>query len=672
MPRTGAIEAGDGKAMSPLSFPEEFLLLIFDEENGSSLPLPPDILSLALSGSVLMELELAGRVDVNIDQLFAVDSTPTGDDLLDPTLSAVASDSEIRSVYYWIDHGMRDSERIRQLAIKRLINRGILESDYGDSLWLPIQHANSHYYRVGELGSLKELRLRIVDLLGGTDVPKPRDLVTVCLAEACGILESFLAKVLTREEIDDASDRAKLLLRMDLIGSAVVRIAETIRQRPAMTQPCPRAKGIPILGNAIGMARDVQSFMLDQYRKIGPVFSAKGLFRRYVILAGTEANVFVTRHGHHLLTTAPIWDGFVNRSGASRVINGMHGHDHFRMRRHWGQGLSHRSMGRSLAQVLPETRRQITAWPENTRLRGFYSLQRIICSQLGVISCGMPPGEYTDDLIIYLRRTVMTYVLRQRPFLLRTPRFRRAESRIREFAEKVTASHNVPRRREHHCFVEEMQTLRRTDSVLLPEIDWELTVIAPFLSGLDLSAATCSFMLYALLRHPDLMERVRAEADGLFSNGEPTAAQVRRMDVTRRVLMETLRMYPPSPCIQRVVTNSFDFGGYKIQAGQTVLIGCSVPHFLQEYFPEPDRFDIDRYLPERAEHKQLGAYAPFGMGAHRCMGQGIAEVQIALTVAMMLHLLEIELAPAKYELRTKREVVVRPDERFKFKVARRR
>ena len=72
-------------------------------------------------------------------------------------------------------------------------------------------------------------------------------------------------------------------------------------------------------------------------------------------------------------------------------------------------------------------------------------------------------------------------------------------------------------------------------------------------------------------------------------------------------------MYPVAPVLVRTVTNSFDFAGYRIPAGENVMIATTVPHYLPECFPEPDRFDIDRYTPERAEHRQPEVYAPFGL-----------------------------------------------------------
>ena len=93
-------------------------------------------------------------------------------------------------------------------------------------------------------------------------------------------------------------------------------------------------------------------------------------------------------------------------------------------------------------------------------------------------------------------------------------------------------------------------------------------------------------------------------------------------------------------------------------------------HRLPEFFPDPDRFDIDRYLPDRAEHRQPNAFVPFGVGTHRCLGGGFAEAQILLTIATILHAAELELDPPGYEMKTTNMPTPRPAKSFKLKMKR--
>ena len=123
--------------------------------------------------------------------------------------------------------------------------------------------------------------------------------------------------------------------------------------------------------------------------------------------------------------------------------------------------------------------------------------------------------------------------------------------------------------------------------------------------------------------------------------------------------------------IQRTVSNSFEFEGYEIPSGARIFLALSLTHNLPEYFPDPQRFDIDRYTRERAEHRQRGAYVPFGLGAHICLGSSLAEVLIALNIATVLRETNLVLHPPNYNLKIKWLPVAQPKKSFKFKMARR-
>ena len=147
---------------------------------------------------------------------------------------------------------------------------------------------------------------------------------------------------------------------------------------------------------------------------------------------------------------------------------------------------------------------------------------------------------------------------------------------------------------------------------------------------------------------------------------------MRKLDVTHRVAMETLRIYPIIPALTRIVSNSFEFEGYRVPAGAQVLLGTTVGHHLPEYFPEPDRFDIERYTKSRMEHRQPGAFAPFGVGRHRCIGSGFAELQIAVTMAAIVREADLELERPGRPLKIKLSPAAHPDDSARIRLVRRR
>ena len=424
------------------------------------------------------------------------------------------------------------------------------------------------------------------------------------------------------------------------------------------------------------MAGDVGAFFTQQYLRLGPVFRVHALNRRFTVLAGPEANLFVTREGRLHLRSREFWMDFDRELGAARSMLSMDGAEHARMRKAQKTGYSRSFIHEHLDDVISITRREVAAWPLDQPVPGLYALQRIITDQLGTIAAGMSPRDYLDDMIVFVRTLLTARVTHQRPALLmRTPRFRRARQRVEELYATVRAAHeNDPEQRPDADtdLVDDLLALHHSDPQFLPETDLMPAVLGPFIAGLDTVGSTCAFMLYALLKHPDLLERMTEEADASFDGGKLTADALRKLDVTHRVGLETLRMYPIAPAITRTVSNTFEFAGYTISAGEKVIVATTVPHHLPQYFPEPERFDIERYTPERQEHRQPGVFAPFGAGPHVCLGAGFAEVSIAATMATIVHEIAPALDPPNYILKVSPAPTPSPDDRFRFRVVRRR
>ena len=135
--------------------------------------------------------------------------------------------------------------------------------------------------------------------------------------------------------------------------------------------------------------------------------------------------------------------------------------------------------------------------------------------------------------------------------------------------------------------------------------------------------------------------------------------------------METLRLHSTVPLTIRTVANSFEFAGCTVPAGQPVVLPFTLPHHMAAYFPDPERFDIDRFAPPREEHHQPGVYMPYGMGTHRCLGSNLAEFMTTTVMATLLHDVELALAPPDYVLtqrRIKRIPTRHPDRSFRFRL----
>ena len=435
----------------------------------------------------------------------------------------------------------------------------------------------------------------------------------------------------------------------------------------------PKAPGVPVLGNALSMFRDIRDFLTTTYLKIGPVFTIRILHRRFTVLAGVDANRFLIRDGIGHLRSFEFWSRFNARLGAARSLASDDGANHAETRRMLRRCYSRQYATDRAAAIAAIARSHMETWPADKPLPVRPALQRIATDQAGTLLTGVSPVPYLSDVVYYFRALVGDQVI-PNPALL-TRRFRRAAARVHDLYLKVVDEHTGQNRKgtdDEHDLIDELLDLHKSDPQLLPETDLKLAVLGPFIAALDTVASTSAFMTYALLKHPDVLEKVRREADRLFAGGEPTLEGLREMDATHRAAMETMRLWPIAPLLFRTVTNAFDFGGHRIPAGEHVIIATTVPHYLPECFPEPYRFDIDRYTPERAEHRRPETYAPFGLGTHRCLGAGFAEVQMTTTMATLFRDLDLSLSPPGYTLKTTQVPLPSPRDSFKVRVKRRR
>ena len=654
---------------------EEILLLLIDTERGDiRASFSPRSRNIALSGAVLMDLALENRIDTDVEALVLLDPTPVGDELLDPVLSDIAQASDTHSTAFWIERTAERGDELRQATIDRLIDRGILEAESNGLVFLSRLVSRARRYPPDGPGQrTEEVQSRIMRQLFDDDVPDPRDIVIISLAAACGVFE----RILSREELADVSERIDLIARMELIGRTVATAVKRV-EAPAASEPVvrpfeeiPRASKWPLAGNAFAMTRDLRSLLMREYRKHGPIFRLQAFNRDFIALVGPEATTFLSREGQALLRSFEEYSAFRESLGCLHMIAAMDGPEHARMRKVLAAGYSRNYLNGRYDQVVDIADRRLAEWPQGSTIEPVSTFQGIVSEQLGMIMI----GESSEDFLKPLRYYVEGLVRLMRPgwgFALAQARFRRAEKQVVERFDRVLQERSAKERPDDASpnFVDEVLEVHRNDPMLIPETDLRFDLLGPYLAGIDTVAVVCSFMLYVLLTNPELLEEMRSEVDSVFDGSPLTAESFGKLTVTRRIFYETQRKYPLIPAIGRIVSNSFEFGGYKVPAGKKVLVGCTVAHAMPEFYPEPEKFDIERFGGERSERRQPGTYAPFGFGSHRCLGSSLAEAQIAMTMATVVRRTELELVKPQRKLRTQQSSSIRPV--FKFKVVGRR
>ncbi|BAW08465.1 cytochrome P450 [Nocardia seriolae] len=156
------------------------------------------------------------------------------------------------------------------------------------------------------------------------------------------------------------------------------------------------------------------------------------------------------------------------------------------------------------------------------------------------------------------------------------------------------------------------------------------------MAGTESTATTVAWALHELSRDPVLQHRVQIEVDAAIGSGTPTHAHIGHLELTGRVLTETLRKYPAAWILSRVATRDTILGGHRIPSGTTLVFSPYLLHHRPDVFPDPDRFDPDRWLPANVCPVMRKALIPFGGGTRKCAGDTFAMVESALVLASIL------------------------------------
>ena len=437
----------------------------------------------------------------------------------------------------------------------------------------------------------------------------------------------------------------------------------------------PRVPGLPYLGNILGMAKGPAQFFVECYRKYGPVFEIVILGNRYKVLAGIEAANFMGgREGKDCLRSKEFWEGLTKEYGAKRLLGGEDGESHKELRDIMRHGYSKESIKGRYNELVKITDGAIERdWKPGQMVPVVEGMQYMVVDQLGTILTGAAPLEYVKDIrttILYILNVLVT---RQRPkILLQRPKYKKAKARVFELGNKMIADWFAKRGKknpEDHNLIDDIMEAHVTRPEVMPASDLIVTVTGPYVAGLDTVANTTGAMVYGVLKHPEILARVQKEVDALFADGEISEEQLMsKLPATNGAIMEAMRLFPVAAAQIRIANKDFVFEGHQVREGEMLYMGTSVPHFMEEFYPHPEKWDIDRYEKPRAEHMKPGVYSPYGRGPHTCLGKSLAEVQMAISMARLFYRLDMELETPDYVLKTKTAPTPGPAMDFKVRV----
>ncbi|KAF2900105.1 hypothetical protein ILUMI_06080 [Ignelater luminosus] len=206
------------------------------------------------------------------------------------------------------------------------------------------------------------------------------------------------------------------------------------------------------------------------------------------------------------------------------------------------------------------------------------------------------------------------------------------------------------------------------DGKLLTDTEIREEVDTFMFEGHDTTTAGICWSLFLLGNHPDVQEKVFEELDGIFQGEDRpvTMADLGEMKYLERVIKESLRLYPSVPFISRMLNEDIELDGYILPAGCAVILQIYDTHRNIRDFPDPERFDPDRFLPENTKLRHPYAYVPFSAGPRNCIGQKFAILEEKTVISSIIRKFKIRSLETQDTIKIMSELILRPQEGIKL------
>jgi cytochrome P450 len=329
-----------------------------------------------------------------------------------------------------------------------------------------------------------------------------------------------------------------------------------------------------------------------------------------------------------------------------------------------------RRLGRYADKMVEVTRRRLDRWTPGTAINLDQEMTQLTLEIVGETLFGVTLGEraaWLGETAEVLRETFVREFLALVPLpdWLPLPSKRRMRRAIRDLDGFITGII-----RDRRASGEDRGDLL---SMLLLAVDDQgdgtgMTdqqardeAVTLFNAGHDSTSAALAWACYFLARDPAVQERLREEVEVVLAGRVVTFEDLPRLSFADRVVKESLRLCPPTPVLfNREAITEVEVGGYRLPRGSLAILSPYVTQRDPRWFPEPERFDPDRFAPGRVEDIPEYAYFPFGAGPHVCVGNAFALMEITLVVATLVQRFHIELTPGQEDLEPELKVSLRP------------
>jgi cytochrome P450 len=170
-------------------------------------------------------------------------------------------------------------------------------------------------------------------------------------------------------------------------------------------------------------------------------------------------------------------------------------------------------------------------------------------------------------------------------------------------------------------------------------------VLTLLMAGHETTANALTWTFHLVGTHPEVEERLLAEVDSVLGDRDPCLEDLPQMPWLNAVSQEAMRLYPPGWLFGRMPIEDDEIGGFHIPGQTLVMMSAFITHRHPDFWPDPERFDPERFLPEPGAKRHRFAHFPFGAGTRQCIGAAFASMEMSVILAMAAQRYRLRMVP---------------------------
>jgi len=411
--------------------------------------------------------------------------------------------------------------------------------------------------------------------------------------------------------------------------------------------------GLPVLGHLIELFRGGPEYILESYRRYGPVYYSETPALDAVVALGPDATQEVFSNRNKDFSTVA-WQDVIGPF-FHRGLLLMDFDEHHYHRRIMQEAFTRTRLSGYIAHMDTVASAVVAHdWPvDDPRFLFMPAAKELTLDIASVVFMGHQPGS--DRELVTTINEAFTTTTRSGGAIIRTPvppfkwwRGLRARKVLEDyFFERVRAR----REAEGTDMLTVLCQTADDDGNSFSDTDIVNHMIFLMMAAHDTSTSTLTTMAYHLAANPQWQDRCRDEG-ARIGDGPLDIEALEKLETLDLVVNEALRMVTPLPFNVRRAVRDTQILGHYIPAGTNVNLWPAMNHRLEELWTDPERFDPDRFAEPRAEHKRHRyAFAPFGGGAHKCIGMVFGQLEIKTVMHRLLRRYRLELPHPGYRPR---------------------